>query len=178
MTGVATCTECEAGQYQAIPAKTACNACACGTYTTSTGSPQCAPCDHASSAQSTCAGACASTPPSLPVLPAFAFADVTSSCVTVGTCLDALQTFQTDATEFGLGATHTTGAGWVSVDINHDGSVDTLDAITLFVAQTMQNFGATSVLAALYARAEWTGDRSIEQIIAEVSTAVDAASAV
>ena len=176
--GVATCTECEAGQYQAIPAKTACNACACGTYTTSTGSPQCAPCDHASSAQSTCAGACASTPPSLPVLPAFAFADVTSSCVTVGTCLDALQTFQTDATEFGLGATHTTGAGWVSVDINHDGSVDTLDAITLFVAQTMQNFGATSVLAALYARAEWTGDRSIEQIIAEVSTAVDAASAV
>ena len=51
-------------------------------------------------------------------------------------------------------------------------------AARLLVAQTMQNFGATSVLAALYVRAEWTGDHSIEQITAEVSTAVDAASAV
>jgi hypothetical protein len=72
----------------------------------------------------------------------------------------------------------TTTSGLVHIDINHDGSVDTLDAMTLFVAQTMQNFGAVRVLTRTYQNLAWSGDRSIEQIIAEVSIAVDAASAV
>jgi hypothetical protein len=63
----------------------------------------------------------------------------------------------------------------VHIDINHDGRVDTLDAFTLFVAQTMQGFGAASALTGIYENAAWTGNRTIDQSIAEVSTAVDVA---
>jgi hypothetical protein len=61
--------------------------------------------------------------------------------------------------------------GLVHVDINRDGTVDLLDATSLFVAQTMKGFGASSILTQLYA----SRDRShvdIDHIVGEVSSAV------
>jgi hypothetical protein len=61
--------------------------------------------------------------------------------------------------------------GLVHVDINHDGSVDLLDATSLFVAQTMKGFGASSMLTHLYAKRH-RSHVNIDNIVGEVSSAV------
>jgi hypothetical protein len=187
--GVAACTECEAGRYQAIPgAKETCNQCECGKYTTSPGSAQCTSCNGASEAQSTCKSACTSEP-HVRALPALDFTDSTSSFSssfntnTVGTCNDHLQNMTSLLAQALVTATArqnvtrsacSAAEGSVLIDINHDGRVDTLDAVSLFVAQTMMNFGAADVLADVYDRdSVWAGNSSpVAHIVAEVSTAV------
>jgi hypothetical protein len=179
--GVPTCTACGAGHYQQFPGKTTCDACECGKYTTYTGSVQCDACDGNSAEESTCSDSCTAVLGELPPLPAFSFVDFATTDLTIGACQDNLQDAQAGLQELtgkldSVDAATTT-SGLVHIDINHDGSVDVLDAMTLFVAQTMQDFGAAKVITHAYDQVAWSGDRSIDQIIAEVSTAMHAASA-
>jgi hypothetical protein len=109
-------------------------------------------------------------------------ADLATTTADLATCQTALQiqgvalALQTHADHASLSANagppcDDTADGLVHVDINRDGTVDLLDATSLFVAQTMKGFGASAVLTRLYA-AQHKSDVDVDRIMEEMSSAM------
>ena len=58
------------------------------------------------------------------------------------------------------------------LDTNGNGKVDNTDAIELFVATTMQDFGAKSLMVKFRNQHKFTAATSIDAVLASVRTAI------
>ena len=190
--GTKACAPCAAGRFQNVPGQIACKKCPCGKKQAAMGKTHCIACSYGkgtTAAGSTtcetgvtsCAGAATT-----PTLPPLVFRNITA--------LEALSEFQMRAASEDMyingqktrqayeaceaktapPATATaSSAGLVAIDANGDGKVDVTDAIELFVATTMQDFGAAGLLDQFRKKYPASGAVTpIETVIANVKAAM------
>ena len=185
------CTPCESGRFQSVSGQTTCAACPGGQYTSAESQSFCQTCPLGGNAAPSCSEA--EVAPTQQVL-ALDLANIVepSSLSTRVEALTQLDTVQNQLTTCAstftaekafataTAAAKATGAvascaGSVAIDTNGNGKVESADAVELFVASTMQDFGAAQVLESFRATFPTGAVTAVKTILANVKAAMAAA---
>jgi alpha-tubulin suppressor-like RCC1 family protein len=138
------CTQCAAGMFQSLSKQVTCTACPCGKWS-DPAAVYCTKCRVGSNAD-TCSNACVQSStqraPLSILVPSYSFARPASLFAgPSGSCAEEVDVLQNK-----LQQSFAAARGTVSLDADGNDKVDAFDAVELFVAITMQDFGAKLVL--------------------------------